>query len=108
MASREQLIDLVYQVIRDINADLPLDRKLAESPDTALLGFGSFLDSLQLVCLLLSLERKIETEFDTKPALMEDVELLSEIGPLNNVGSLSDYLAALLMPGEKISGHATG
>jgi acyl carrier protein len=108
MALREQLIDLVYQVIRDINADLPVDQKLAESPDTVLLGFGGFLDSLQLVRLLLSLERKIETAFDAKPALMEDVELLSENGPLNNVGSLSDYLASLLVPAEKQLSHASG
>ena len=96
MATDDQVIELIYRVIQDINADLPVDQQMPENPDTVLLGFGSPLDSLLLVRLLLSLERKIFTEFGAKPALMADVELLSEDGPLSTIGTLSGYLASLL------------
>ena len=88
----EDLLSLAYACIDELNRQLPSDRRLTKSPQTALLGDGSTLDSLSLINFIVAFEEAIEQTHGVQCSLLEDDVLGDPAGPLGTVGSLVDFI----------------
>ncbi|ABU59998.1 hypothetical protein [Roseiflexus castenholzii] len=64
--------------------------------DTYLIGRRALLDSLGLVTLIVDLEQKIEEIFDVALTLANERAMSQKHSPFLTVGSLADYICALL------------
>jgi len=91
---------VVEEVVGELNADLPPERRLDVAPGTVLVGEGSNLESLDFVNLVVSLEQRIEAECGLEIGLSEDPELLDAGSPAHTLGSLSDHVAGLVDRGD--------
>lgn len=96
MADSEKVLQTVMGAIDELNEQLPKEERLEKSVDTPLFGGGGKLDSLGLVSLITTLEQKIEKNFGMTATLLEDIALLEDENPFENVKSLSDYVASAL------------
>lgn len=72
------------------------NRKIPKEKTTALLGAGSYVDSLQLINLLVCLDDLILERTGTSPRFTEDETLLDEMGALRTIGTLANYIEAHL------------
>ena len=79
MASQEQVLQVVVACVRDLNAQLPAEQRLADSSSAILLGEGGTLDSLSIVNLMVSLEEALSTELGLTVGLL-DAALSGEEG----------------------------
>ena len=59
-------------------------------------GDNSPLDSLALVSLIVAVEQNIEDKFDISITLADERAMSLENSPFRTVGSLADYIEALL------------
>jgi acyl carrier protein len=93
---QEQIIQLIYTAIDDINRQNPTQKQVKKAPNTALFGSASELDSLGLINLVVAVEQKVEEQFNTTITLADDRALSQEISPFSTVQTLADYVAMLL------------
>ena len=96
MTNNEKIVRAVMDAIDELNEQLPKEKKLAKSVDTALFGKAGNLDSLGLVSLVTTVEQKIEESFGKSAVLLEDIDLLENDNPFQTVKSLADYIASIL------------
>lgn len=89
----------IFKVIDEVNNILSKDQILEKSRETVLLGHNSKLDSIGLINFIISLEQKIEEDFNTKVSLMTDLHEEKGTTNLANVGSLIEQINTLLKRG---------
>jgi acyl carrier protein len=94
-ANAESVRDIIFDAIEELNQHTRAERRVTKSLDAVLYGQSGALDSLGLVNLTVSIERRIEEQFGVS------VSLLNEYGSLfdesfRTVGSLCRYLEGLL------------
>jgi acyl carrier protein len=92
----EQITEALYGAIDDVNRERPSDRQLAKSPDTALYGSASDLDSLGLVNFVVAAEQRIEAALGKSLVLADDRALAQDPSPFRSVGALAEYVEVLL------------
>ena len=90
------VLELIYQRVDEINNDDDQENKLEKSPDTILLGAGSFLDSLGLVNFIVSVEQNINDSFDSTITLADERAMTQEQSPFGSIKSLTSYIDMLL------------
>ena len=90
------VMQVVYEVIDDMNSQLPGEKQLERSPDTALFGDSSRLESLDLVNLVVTLEEKINEDFAVAISLVDERAMSQETSPFRTIGSLAQYISYLL------------
>ena len=93
----ERVRHTVFDVLDELNEQLPAPQRLAKADTTVLVGHQSGLDSLGLVNLMALLEQRIESEFQTPINLIDDALVDEATGHLANVRSLTQYLASVLV-----------
>ena len=86
------VLELIYQSVDEINNDDDQEKKLEKSPDTILLGAGSFLDSLGLVNFIVSVEQNINDSFDSTITLADERAMSQKQSPFSTVATLADYI----------------
>jgi len=94
MVSKERVLKAVLNAVDEVNQQLTEEERLEKSPETGLL---ENLDSLSIVNLIVSVEQKIQNEFNTKVALTQlfsDIEVLNQ--SFKTVGTLVNYMELLL------------
>jgi len=91
---REKVIQGIFKVIDDINAQLPEEKRMSKSLDTILIGPMGALDSLGLVNFIVGIEQQMEERFGM-PVMLTD-EMFKEDSPLQSVEYLAEYLLRLL------------
>jgi hypothetical protein len=97
MTKHQQITQIIFEVIDDLNQILPPEQQLKKSTDTALFGQSGQLDSLGLVNFIVATEQKMEEEFDGAVVSLADSMLMpEEISPFTRVGKLVDHLALML------------
>ena len=64
--------------------------------DTKLFGAEGSLDSLGLVSLLIDVEQRLEEKFGVVVTIADDRAMSQRRSPFRTVGTLSDYVCALL------------
>jgi len=83
---------VVYQAIDTVNGQRPADQKLPKSPDLVLVGDGGVLDSLGLVTLVLTIERKLEEAAGVEVDLIGLEALNVEASELQTPGSIAQLI----------------
>jgi hypothetical protein len=96
MNDRENILAAIYRAVDWINGELPPDRQLGKTPETQLLGSQSVLDSMQLVSLILTIEREVEEAFGLALTLANERALSMNASPFRSVQSLADYIGILI------------
>ena len=96
MDRKQEITQLLFDTIDELNADRPDDSKLDKSTDAVLFGRSGKLNSLELVNLVVAMEEKIDERFGIPVSLADERAMSEEQSPLSTVGSLADYISLLL------------
>jgi acyl carrier protein len=96
MNDPENIVAAIYRAVDWINGELPPDRQLIKAPETRLLGPQSVLDSMQLVSLIVAIEREVEDTFGVALTLADERALSMKASPFRSIQSLADYVGILL------------
>ncbi len=96
METQNKIKELIYQTIDEINSELPKSRHLKKDEKTQLYGSQSPLDSLELVNFIVSLEDKIELEFEKSVTIANEKAMSLKNSPFRDVTSLTDFINELL------------
>ncbi len=91
---RQKIMDCVFEVMEEINKDLPAMLRVEPTEETVLLGKGGVYDSLNLINFFVSLEERIALFSDAKLDFLEDEVLLGRVESRLTAGDLADYAAA--------------
>ncbi len=97
MNVQEDILAAIYRAIDWINGELPPDRQLIKAPETRLLGSESVLDSMQLVSLIVTIEREVEDAFGVALTLADERALSMNASPFRSIQSLADYIGILII-----------
>jgi hypothetical protein len=89
---QSSFIELLYEIIDTVNESAAFGQSIDKSPETALIGPDAYIDSLQLLILIQAAEAKMSERFGVSLALLEDINLFDERGPLQSLGSFAAYL----------------
>jgi acyl carrier protein len=93
MNESESILAAIYRAVDWINGELPPDRQLIKAPETRLLGSESILHSMQLVSLIIAIEREVEEAFGVALTLTDERALSMQASPFRTIQSLADYIA---------------
>jgi acyl carrier protein len=96
-ATKQELIDIIYQSLDEVNELLPNGAQIQKSPDAALVGRAGGLDSLGFVNFIALVEEKCAHKYGITVSLMNGSS--DEDATLENVGSFVDWLFQRLMNG---------
>ena len=92
MNNQKSIINLVYDVIDEVNMDLPSTQKLKKSLDTQLYGDKSEIDSLSLVNIVVLTEQKIEDEFNITINLADEKAMSQKNSPFKTIETFVEYI----------------
>lgn len=96
MKNSEQILQVVFSAVDDINQLLPPEKNLEKSKDTVLFGNGGNLDSLGLVNLIVATEQAIEEELGEPITLADEKAMSQTNSPFKTIESLVNYISLLL------------
>jgi acyl carrier protein len=94
--TREEIKQAIFNVLDEINQELPQEKQLKKSETTVLFGQFGQLDSLGLVNLIVAIEEKLEEECNVSITLADEKAMSQRNSPFRTVASLIDYIAMLL------------
>ncbi|OQY50377.1 MAG: acyl carrier protein [Candidatus Parabeggiatoa sp. nov. 2] len=94
--TREEIKQAVFNVLDEINQELPQEKQLEKSETTVLFGKFGQLDSLGLVNLIVAIEEKLQEECNVSITLADERAMSQRNSPFRTVASLIDYIAMLL------------
>ena len=89
-AKKEELLDIIYQSLEEVNEQLPNEKQIQKSPDSTLVGRAGGLDSLGFVNFIALVEEKSAHKYGITVSLMEASS--SEDAALGNVRNFADSL----------------
>ncbi|TKB56493.1 MAG: hypothetical protein E8D49_15465 [Nitrospira sp.] len=69
---------------------------MISSENTTLFGHGAVLDSFELVRLILSVETRIDEEFDVVVTLADEKAMSQRSSPFRTVETLANYIVQLV------------
>ncbi len=96
MDNGSEVASAVYHAIDELNAQLDGAGQLVKSQDTILAGNSGKLDSLGLVNLIVGVEEQIEERTGVLLSLADAQALAQETSPFETVGTLIEYVTAVL------------
>lgn len=91
-----RIAEAVFQVVDELNEQLPRSQRLARTEATLLSGAGAQLDSLGLVNLIVGVEQRIQDEFNVTVDLTDELTLSAEQPYLSSIGSMISYLSSMI------------
>jgi acyl carrier protein len=94
-ATKEELINIIYQSLDEVNEQLPDERQIQKSSEAALVGQAGGLDSLGFVNFIALVEEKCTQKYGVALSLTE-VLTSQDNNPFENVGKLADSLSQRL------------
>ena len=95
MIAKEEIREVIFTAIDEVNALLPKDRRLKKSADLILSGDAGGLDSLGLINLVVSTEQKFQERFGFPITLADERAMAESNNPLKSVETLIDYISYL-------------
>ncbi len=95
--TKQQLLDLIYLTIDEINEEQPASAKLGKVPHTVLYGEGGLLDSMGLVRLVVLFEQKVRTATRQAVSITDERAFSRRRSPFRTIDALTDYVAELLL-----------
>lgn len=94
---RQDVLDLVYAAIDEVNAQTVDGDVIEKSVNTSLLGGEQGMDSLTFVNLIVALEEKINDQTGKSVVLVDENSMSLQEHPFRTVGTLADYVERLLV-----------
>ena len=96
MNRADKILAAIFRAVDWMNPELPLDRQLSKAGETRLVGPEAVLDSMQLVSLIIAIEREVEETFGVTLTLADERALSMKKSPFRSVQSLADYIGITL------------
>ncbi len=90
---KEEVIQVLFDAVDELNQLLPEEQQLGKSADTVVFGESGKLDSLGLVNLIVVTEQKIEEKFGVDLSLADERTMSQKQTPFKTLGTLADYIA---------------
>jgi acetyltransferase-like isoleucine patch superfamily enzyme/acyl carrier protein len=95
-AADSRVVTAIYRAIDWVNGELPSDRQVIKAPETRLVGSQSVVDSMQLVNLIVAIEREVEDAFGVAVTLADERALSMKASPFRSIQSLAEYICTLV------------
>ena len=92
MVSRQDVVSLVLDCVKDLNRTRAPDKQVRLSEDTVLLGREGALESLALVSLIVDVEQRASDAFGKAVTLADERAMSLRQSPFRTIGSVCDYL----------------
>lgn len=96
MDKNEQIIQIVYHAIENLNMERASDNKVPVAMDTLLLAEEGLVDSLELVSLVVDVETAIGDIFKCEVSLTDDEAMSRDESPFHSIASLCNYINEVL------------
>ncbi|MBK8020920.1 MAG: hypothetical protein IPK19_05690 [Chloroflexi bacterium] len=96
IGEQQQILEVIYGAIDDINRQLPAEQRLAKTPTTELYTESSNMDSLGLVNLILSTEERLEDAFGVSISISDQSVISRASNPFRTVQTLADFIEGKL------------
>ena len=93
---KSRITALVFAAVDELNQQLRKAQRLEKSPTTPISGTSATLDSLGLLNLIVQVEQQLEQEFQVSVTLADDAVMAQENTPFQTLGTLTDYISAVL------------
>jgi acyl carrier protein len=93
---QEEILQLVYAAIDDVNALTASGEPFEKHPSAALLGGDQGMDSLTFVNLVVALEEQIATRLGVSVVLVDENTMSLQEHPFKTVGTLAKYVETLV------------
>ncbi|MFC1485184.1 acyl carrier protein [bacterium] len=93
---KSEIIKVIYQSIDDIKDSVPNAKDITKSKDTALFGNDSFLDSLGLVTLVVSVEQNLQEKLGLSITLADEKAMSQKVSPFKTIETLAEYIMKLI------------
>jgi hypothetical protein len=87
-------LDLVYEAIENLNPLRSPDNPVSLRPNVVLMGESGCLDSLELITLVLAIERRVLELTGRGVSLLDGLDIESQLRALHNPSSLADLIVA--------------
>lgn len=94
MISRENILEIIYNALDEVNEQLPKSKHIAKLPESPIYGKDGNLDSLGLVNMIVSVESGLE-DIDLNLVLADEKAMSQANSPFKNVSTLADYILKL-------------
>ena len=107
MIDKEQIFQIIFSAIDEINKLSLSDRKLGKTADVKLYDKDGQLDSLMLVNLIVAIEQSIEEEFGVSLTIADEKAMSQKKSPFRTSSSLAEHLEVLLNKAESPANSKT-
>ena len=94
--TREQIVELVYRAVDEINEDLKVETRLVKKPETVLFGRTATIDSMSLVSFIVAVEQQLHDEFSLGVTLANEKAMSMERSPFRTLESMIDYVCEVV------------
>jgi hypothetical protein len=92
----QSALEVVYAGLQTVNDMRPADDPISLSPEAALVGEGGALDSLALMTLVLSIERRVKEIAGAEISLLEKGDLEGQLHFFSTPAALADHIVEKL------------
>jgi D-alanine--poly(phosphoribitol) ligase subunit 2 len=96
MSIENQVNQILFDAIEEINEQLPPHQKIKADQSTPLFGPEGVLDSLTLVKLIVSAEQKVQETLNVAITLADERAISQKNSPFKSVASLANYLVMIV------------
>jgi acyl carrier protein len=100
MIEKGRILQTIFDVVEEINMELPKEQLMEKSEDFVLFGQSSKLDSLGLVTFIVAIEQKFQEDLGVVITLADERALSQKRSPFATIGTLADYAFSLMKEGE--------
>jgi len=94
MPAKNEIVEIIFEGIEEINLQNAIS--IPKEINTKLYGNNSSLDSLGLVNLIVNVEEKINSEYDTSIVIADEKAMSQKNSPFKSVDTLAEYIMILL------------
>jgi acyl carrier protein len=93
---RQDILELVYAAIDEVNAQSADGAPIVKAPETRLLGGERGVDSLTFVNLVVAVEEQIQNALGESVILVDEDSMALQAHPFRTVGTLAGYVGKIL------------
>ncbi len=96
MIEKDKILQTIFDVIDQMNMELPEEQLMEKSESFVLFGRSSKLDSLGLVTFIVAVEQKFQEDLGVVITLADERAMSQKRSPFATIGTLADYAFTLL------------
>jgi D-alanine--poly(phosphoribitol) ligase subunit 2 len=96
MNIENQVEQILFEAIEEINEQLPSNQKINADRSTQLFGNEGVLDSLTLVKLIVAAEQNVQDKLNIAITLADERAMSQKNSPFKSVESLANYIVLLV------------